>query len=244
MDTIDPVSINQQSDIFLGYLFASTTAQQNKLVSTIRSLAEQYKRRIQFGIVEATIFDDLMDTVHLSTDSTPAFAIRDPRRNLFYPMNDTNDSLFSSQVAAFVTAYFAGAINPTIKSAPLPREVSSPIVEVVTLNYEIVVFDPAKDVLIEYYTSWCGPCKALLPEYERLATMFASDERVTIAKLDVEANDIPGDSSDIRGFPTFKLFATGRKNEPLLYDGPRTLAGWKDFINKEGTHGVGSEKAW
>ena len=42
---------------------------------------------------------------------------------------------------------------------------------VVAKNFEEIVNDPDKDVLIEFYAPWCGHCKNLEPKYKELAEM-------------------------------------------------------------------------
>lgn len=114
------------------------------------------------------------------------------------------------------------------------------MVEVVGLTFEDVVVNSDKDVLVEYYTQWCGPCKALLPEYERLASLYASDNKardlVTIVKVDYENNDVP--DMDVRGFPWFKLYPAGSKGLSVFYDGERRVSAWASFIAEKGTHKV------
>ena len=59
--------------------------------------------------------------------------------------------------------------------------------------------------------------------------------QVTIAKVDATANDVP---DDISGFPTIKLYAAGKKNEPIAYQGSRTIEDLAEFIKENGSHGV------
>lgn len=177
-----------------------------------------------------------------------ALAIHDPKPNRKYPLSIIIDHGISRHthttnpgkvVSVFVQDFLDGNLEPTIKSAPIPDVPSGPIVEVVGLSYGDVVLDPDKDVLVEFYTPWCGPCKVLLPAYERLAALYALDERmrdlVTIAKIDYDANDVP--DKDIRGFPWFKLYPAGEKGEPVTYSGDWTVEGWMKFIAENGTHG-------
>jgi protein disulfide-isomerase A1 len=93
--------------------------------------------------------------------------------------------------------------------------------------------------MLDYYTQWGGPCKVMAPNYEQLADLYASDatgrDRVAIAKIDAEANNIPG---DIGGFPTFKLFPAGSQELPMLNDGPWTIEGFADFVRDNGKHKV------
>lgn len=60
---------------------------------------------------------------------------------------------------------------------------------VVTLtpdNFDKIVKDPTKDVLVEFYAPWCGHCKALAPKYEQAAKAFQGEENVVVAKIDAD----------------------------------------------------------
>ena len=61
----------------------------------------------------------------------------------------------------------------------------------VAKNFEEIVNDPEKDVLIEFYAPWCGHCKSLEPKYKELGEKMADEESVVIAKMDATANDVP-----------------------------------------------------
>ena len=49
-----------------------------------------------------------------------------------------------------------GKAKPHVKSAPLPKDDKSPLKTVVASNFEKIVNDKNKDVLIEFYAPWCG----------------------------------------------------------------------------------------
>lgn len=59
--------------------------------------------------------------------------------------------------------------------------------------------------------------------------------KITVAKVDATNNDVPG---EIQGFPTIKLFASGKKAEPIEYNGPRTVEDLAKFIEESGTHKI------
>lgn len=103
-------------------------------------------------------------------------------------------------------------------------------------NYQDVVIDNEKDVLVEFYAPWCGHCKALSPKYDELAGMFKPHaDKITIAKVDATANDVP---DEIQGFPTIKLFKAGSKDAPVDYSGSRTIEDLAAFIRDNGSHHI------
>jgi len=106
----------------------------------------------------------------------------------------------------------------------------------VAKNYNDIVLDDAKDVLIEFYAPWCGHCKALAPKYEELAALYGKSEfkdKVVIAKVDATANDVP---DEIQGFPTIKLYPAGDKTNAVTYSGSRTIEDLIKFIAENGKY--------
>ena len=64
-------------------------------------------------------------------------------------------------------------------------------------NFDELVTNTDKDVLIEFYAPWCGHCKSLAPKYDELGEKMAG-EAVEIVKMDATANDVPSDF-DVKG---------------------------------------------
>ena len=204
----------------------------------MQPVAKKYKGKIQFGTVDVKIFESLADDLHLELNGWPTIAVREPIRNHRYPLN-LRQLLSRQKLDTFIQDFLDGKLAPTTKSEPVPETQQGTVTVVVGYTYDDLVINNSKDVLIEYYTQWCGPCKALAPTYEKLAELYAakstSRDLVTIAKIDAEANDVPG---DIRGFPTVQLFSAGSKGSPVLYDGPWTLQDMADFVRDNGKHKV------
>lgn len=65
-----------------------------------------------------------------------------------------------------------------------------------------------KPVLVDFYATWCGPCKAMAPELEKLAQQQPDDLKVI--KIDVDRNPKAAASYQIRSVPTLMLFSKGK----------------------------------
>ena len=72
-----------------------------------------------------------------------------------------------------------GFINQKVGTkATVPRDAPSNVVDLTPATFDSVVFDTTKDVLAEFYAPWCGHCKNLAPEYEKLGNVFANEDSV------------------------------------------------------------------
>lgn len=129
----------------------------------------------------------------------------------------------------------AGNLEPFLKSEPIPTDNSEAVRTVVAKNFNEVVNDENKDVLIEFYAPWCGHCKTLAPKWEELAKKLKNEDEIVIAKIDATANDIPP-AYNVRGFPTIYYAPKGGKTAPKQYDGGREVDDFIKYLAKEATN--------
>lgn len=91
-------------------------------------------------------------------------------------------------------------------------------------NFDNDVLNSNVPVLVDFWAEWCGPCRALGPTIDELATEFAG--KVKVMKMNVDENPgVPG-KYRIRGIPTLIMFKGGQVVDQLVGAHPKaTISG-------------------
>lgn len=143
----------------LAYIFAETPEEREELAKELKPIAEKHKGKVNFATIDAKAFGQHGGNLNLEVGKWPAFAIQETVKNQKFPY-DQNKKINAKDIGSFVDDFVEGKVEPSIKSEPLPESQDGPVTIVVAKNYDEIVLDDSKDVLIEFYAPWCGHCKA------------------------------------------------------------------------------------
>jgi len=86
-------------------------------------------------------------------------------------------------------------------------------------TFEETVLHNERPVVVDFWATWCGPCKMVAPEMEKLAAKY--DGAVDVVKVDVDANPALQRAFNIMSIPTIAFFQPGK--QPMGVVGFRPL---------------------
>ncbi len=86
--------------------------------------------------------------------------------------------------------------------------------EVTDETFDRDVLKASEPVLVDFWAAWCGPCKAIAPIVEEVASQYTG--KVKVGKMDVDKNVATPQRYGVRGIPTLLLFKNGKVAEQIV----------------------------
>lgn len=220
-------------------LFLSkSSADYEKQIAMARKLAEEFRHKIMFVDIDTDEDDNrrVVEFLGLKDDTFPSFRIIQMKDEVIkYKPEDT--TVEENNLRKFIQDYLDGQVPVHYLTEKLPEDWNEKPVKYLTAsNFDDVVLDKSKNVLVEFYAPWCGHCKQLAPVWEKVAETLAKKKSdVVVAKIDATVNELP--HTRVRSFPTIKLYKKGQ-NEEAEYNGERTEEGILKFLDTDGVYGM------
>jgi len=219
--------------VFFNLNWAGDAKGAGYILNRARKVAQQFKGKISFAIAAIKDYEYQLGDFGLKSEDA-AHDVRIGMLNkigsdeLYYGCEETK---FSADVlTAFANSFLAGDLKPSktvdTTAAPPPADDDdgdvdeSEVVVLTAANFDEVVNDATKDVLVEFYAPWCGHCKALKPEYAKAAKAFADTESVVLAKFDAAAQEVPK-GYDVQGYPSILFVPATAGAASVSYEGER-----------------------
>ncbi|KAL2549492.1 Protein disulfide isomerase-like 1-3 [Forsythia ovata] len=202
-----------------------------KVLPTFQEAAKAFKGKLICVYVE-------LDNEDVGKPVSEYFGVTgDAPSVLAYTGNDDakkfilDGELTISSIKSFGEKFLEDNLKPFHKSDPIPENNDGDVKIVVGNNFDEIVLDESKDVLLEIYAPWCGHCEALEPIYNKLGKHLRGIDSLVIAKMDGTTNEHPRAKSD--GFPTLLFFPAGNKSfDPITVDTDRTVVAFYKFLKK------------
>jgi thioredoxin 1 len=97
---------------------------------------------------------------------------------------------------------------------PLDNAASGSVLHTDTARFDADVLQADVPVLVDFWATWCGPCRAIAPLLEPLARSF--EGRAKVIKVDVDSNPEISVRYGIRGIPTLLVFKGGEVVDQIV----------------------------
>jgi thioredoxin 1 len=93
-------------------------------------------------------------------------------------------------------------------------------VEVTDSNFDTVVLQSNKPVLVDFWAEWCGPCRVIGPLVKEISEEYG--DKVVVTKLDVDSNPGVTNKFNIRNIPTVLFFKNGQVVDKVVGAVPKS----------------------
>lgn len=223
------------------HLFYMTDSEKETLEQLATDLAKQFRYNATFGVIDAFVHASHAQSIGLSDQKFPACSIFHPIKLYKFPMAQDKD-ITKEDLAQHIQDVITGNALPLVISSEPPSPNNDPVMIIVRKQFDELVLNPKKDVLVMFYTSWCQACKRFSPHFDMIGMAFANHKNTTIiGKMNLDTNDPPEIDLVIESIPTLCLFPSSSDGKTpsksfVIYEGDFSMDSIFDFLKQHSVH--------
>jgi protein disulfide-isomerase A1 len=192
------------TEIPLAIFFYEKDIQYEKHKADLYHISKLYRDRLYF-VASKTILKDKN-----KFNKAMNFGIYDPKTPDFFYSFPKGKRMNQSNLVQFGEAYFRNEVTPQIIEEPIKSRVyENNVVALNSKNYDDIVLDENRDVVVLYYSPNCQYSKKLFPIWEYLGSRYLYQrQNITIAKFDAYNQKIPKSSpwTNLEYYPTIVVY--------------------------------------
>ncbi|KAL3877848.1 hypothetical protein ACJMK2_035492 [Sinanodonta woodiana] len=191
------------------------------------SLQCRTNRTVNFYFMDSThhsIYAERLG-VHIPDSKQPAVILTD-LKNEFHSV--LREPFSKESLGNFVYNYTHSNTVRHVRSENVTPVTCDPsqvcIIEVTAQNFQSIVMDSNKDVMLLFYAMWCGFCSSFSQIFLSLAKYFQSSKNLVFARINADRNDLPWELT-VEKYPTIIFFPAKSKSDSVMFPEsiPKTL---------------------
>ena len=190
-----------------------------------------YKLKIIITDIKDVLSAKLSEKLTVKENNLPTIRIIDTTGQ-YIKKYKMEEDLNEKNILKFVDNWENKKIKSYVKSGEIPKDNNEDVFIIVGNTFEKEVLNNKKDVMVLLYSPLCYHCKALLPEYEKVAKRLKDkNKNLLLTKINAIENEI--ESIDDYGFPKIKFYPGNKKDKPPIdYNGDKSVEDIIKFIQK------------
>ncbi len=102
-------------------------------------------------------------------------------------------------------------------------------IDVTDADFKAKVVENDLPVIVDFWAPWCGPCRAIAPHLDKLASNYAG--KIVVAKVNVDKNQRMAGQLGVRGIPALKVFHKGKVVNEMTGMPPNAYAALEKLVS-------------
>ena len=92
-------------------------------------------------------------------------------------------------------------------------------------------FSSTKPTMVLFYAPWCGHCKTMKPDYEKLRKKYMKNPNKNVVMINCDDHKEFASKAGVQGFPSLRLYQNPKDDKYVDYEGPRTAEAIETFLS-------------